>query len=84
MNKQQHERVLAKDDSDLFQLVRQLTSEPPPQELWNSSREAEPVIPVELPLSALLQAVDRLPMDQVRFLHHRLGDRLTRATATSV
>lgn len=30
MNKQQNERVLTKDDGDLFQLVKRLTEEQPP------------------------------------------------------
>ncbi len=31
MSKQQNERVLTKDDDDLFQLVKRLTEEQPPE-----------------------------------------------------
>jgi hypothetical protein len=46
MSKQQHERILVKDDSDLFQLVRRLTSEQPPVEAWDSGRETEPAVQI--------------------------------------
>ena len=32
MSKQQNERVLTKDDGDLFQLVKRLTEEQPPED----------------------------------------------------
>ncbi len=80
MSKHPPERVLVKNDSDLFQLVRRLTSEQLPVEIWNAGHEAEPVVPVELPFSILLQAVDRLPVDQARALHSRLENRLVGTT----
>jgi hypothetical protein len=78
MSKQQDKRILTKDDSDLFQLVRRLTSEQPPLDAWDIGREVEPVIQIELPFSVLLNAVDRLPMDKVSLLHRHLGDRLAK------
>jgi len=74
MSEQQGERVLTKDDSDLFQLVRRLTSEQPPIE--DIGREAEPIIQIELPLSLLLNVVDRLSVDDASLLYRRLEDRL--------
>lgn len=75
---QQNERVLVKDDSDLFQLIRQLTGEQPPVEFWETKHPVEPVIQIELPLSILLDAVDRLPVDEADLLYRRLEDRLVR------
>lgn len=80
MSRQQDKRVLTKDDSDLFQLVRRLTSEQPPIDAWYIGREAEPVIQIELPFFVLLNAVDRLPMDKVSLLHRHLEDRLAKTT----
>jgi hypothetical protein len=76
MKKEQDERVLVKDDSDLFQLIRRLTDEQPPIETWDIEHGAESVIQIELPFSVLLNIVDRLPMDKARLLYHRLEDRL--------
>jgi len=77
MSKRQDEHILVKDDSDLFQLVRQLTEEQPPIEVWETMGEREPLIQVELPFFVLLNAVDRLPTDKARLLYHRLEERLT-------
>lgn len=42
MSEQQNERILAKDDSDLFQLVERLTDEQPPEvEYWNDMEEVD-------------------------------------------
>jgi len=80
MKKQeQNVRILTKDDSDLFQLVQRLTSVQPPAAAWDMEREAEPVIRIELPFSVLLQAVERLPVEQANLLHRRLEVRLARA-----
>ena len=38
MSKRQSERVLSKEDSDLFQLITQLTHEQPPNEILNEAR----------------------------------------------
>jgi len=78
MSKHQDEHVLVKDDSDLFQLVRRLTSEQPPLEVWSIGREAEPVIQIELPFSVLLSAVDRLSVDKATLLRRRLEERLVK------
>jgi len=78
MSKHQDEHVLVKDDSDLFQLVRRLTSEQPPLEAWGIGREAEPVIQIELPFSSLLSAVDRLSVDKATLLRRRLEERLVK------
>ncbi len=83
MSKRQDERILVKDDSDLFQLVRQLTEEQPPIEVWDTLRKREPLIQVELPFFALLNAVDQLPTDKARLLYHRLEERLTRTMMSS-
>ena len=80
MRKQQDDRHLVKDDSDLFQLIRQLTDEQPPIEAWDIGGRMEPVIQIELPFSVLLNAVDRLPVDKASFLHRRLEDRLAKTT----
>jgi hypothetical protein len=68
------------DESDLFQLVRQLTSEQPPLEVWGIGREAEPVIQIELPFSILLSAVDRLSVDKATLLRRRLEERLVKTS----
>jgi hypothetical protein len=81
--KRQDERVLVKDDGDLFQLIRRLTAEQPPIEAWDILQEQEPLVQVELPFSVLLKAVDRLSVDEARLLHRRLEDRLTSAMTSS-
>lgn len=75
MSEQQEERVLVKDDGDLFSLVRRLTGERPPVE-W-SEWELEALIPIEIPFFVLLNAVDRISVDKARLLYLRLEDRLT-------
>jgi len=81
MKKEQDERVLVKDDSDLFQLIKQLTDEKPPIEPWDIGHGAESVIQIELPFSVLLNIVDRLPVDKASLLHRRLEDRLAKTTS---
>ena len=81
--KQQNERTLVKDDSDLFQLIRQLTDEQPPLEVWNILREQEPLVQVELPFSVLLKAVDQLSVDEALLLHRQLEDRLAKVMTSS-
>ncbi len=75
---EQEERVLVKDDSDLFSLVRQLTEESPPVE-WKEEREVW--VPVEIPFSVLLRTIERLSEDKARLLYQRLEDRLTKTAA---
>lgn len=58
MRKKQNERVLVKDDSDLFQLIRRLTDEQSPIETWDIGHGAESVIQIELPFSVLLNCED--------------------------
>lgn len=83
MSKRQDERILVKDDSDLFQLIRRLTDEQPPIEAWNILGEQEPLVQVELPFSVLLKAVDQLSVDEALLLHRRLEDRLAKAVTSS-
>jgi hypothetical protein len=83
MSKRQDERILVKEDSDLFQLVRRLTEEQPPIEVWDALQEREPLIQVELPFFALLNAVDQLPTEKARLLYHRLEERLTKTMMLS-
>jgi len=52
MSKQQDERILVKDDSHLFRLIRQLMEEQPPTGARDLERGTEPVIQIELPLIA--------------------------------
>jgi len=68
MNNSKTERILMKDDEDLFSLVQRLTISQPQSESW---------VQIELPFSLLLDAVDRLPSDKARLLHKRLGERLS-------
>ena len=81
MKKEQDERVLVKDDSDLFQLIKRLTDEQSPIEPWDIGHGAESVIQIELPSSVLLNIVDRLPVDKASLLHRRLEDRLAKTTS---
>ena len=76
----QEERVLVKDDSDLFSLVRRLTEERPPVE-W-SEWEQEALVPIEIPFFVLLNAADRLSVDKARLLYRRLEERLTGMVAS--
>ena len=48
MSKQQRERILVKDDCDLFWLIRQLTDEQPPAEARDVECGTEPMIQIEL------------------------------------
>ena len=80
MSKQQGGRVLVKDDSDLFALVRRLTEEPRPIE-W-SEWELEPLVPIEIPFFVLLNAVNHLSADKARLLYRQLEKRLTGAAAS--
>ena len=66
------ERVLMKDDEDLFSLVQRLATSQPQSESW---------VQIELPFSLLLVAVDRLPSDKARLLHKRLGERLSASSS---
>ncbi len=70
----QEERVLVKDDSALFSLVRRLTEEQPSVE-W-SEWEQEVLVPIEIPFFVLLNAADRLSVDKARILYQRLEKRL--------
>ncbi len=70
----QEERVLVKDDGDLFSLVRRLTEERPPVE-W-SEWEQKVLVPIEIPFFVLLNTADRLSVDKARLLYRRLGERL--------
>jgi len=63
---EQKERVLVKDDGDLFSLVRRLTEKSPPVE-WKEEREVW--VPVEILFSVLLGSVERLSEDNVRLLY---------------
>jgi len=48
MSKQRDDRILVRDDSDLFRLVRQLTEEQPPIEARDLERGTEPMVQIEL------------------------------------
>ena len=83
MSKQRDDRILVRDDSDLFRLVRRLTEEQPPTEARDLERGTESVIQVELPFSVLLDIVDRLTEDKAVLLYHRLENRLDRTTMSA-
>ena len=48
MSKQRDDRILVRDDSDLFRLVRRLTEEQPPTEARDLERGTEPMVQIEL------------------------------------
>ena len=52
MSKRKDDCILAKDDSDLFRLIRQLTEEQPPTGARDVECGTEPMIQIELPLIA--------------------------------
>ncbi len=83
MSKQWDERILVKDDSNLFRLVRRLVDEQPPIEVWDVERGTEPVVQIELPFSVLLNIVDRLTEDKAVLLYHRLENRLAKTTMSA-
>ena len=79
MSKQQNQRVLMKDDSDLFELVEKLTAKYPPLPAWDNLLESEPAVQIELPFSILFQAIDQLSLDQVILLYWHIEDRLVKS-----